>query len=104
MKLEIGQTWVSDEYPHENFKIYDGVIDTTCESVKDFTLPFEEQPDGSKIFFWERINGVVFMRFVAEKKGENAESTYPYAWCGEVKKGVLQSKIKKYNMKLLNQG
>ena len=99
MKLEIGQNWISKEFPHENFKIYDGIIDTCCDGIKDYTLEFNKQPEASKIFFWERTNLDEFNKFLVSKniKGDN---TYPYANCGESKKGSLVSKIKKYNMKL----
>jgi hypothetical protein len=102
MELKIGQTWVSEESPHESFRIYDGFVDSTCDSIKDFNLPFDEQPESSKIFFWERLDRKIFLDFVKEKKGENFESTYPYAWCGESKKNTLVAKIKKHKMKLLS--
>jgi hypothetical protein len=100
MKLKIDQTWKSENHPHENFKIYDVDIDTTCDCIKDFTLPFEQQPEASKIYFWERTNKEAFEQFVIDKKGNNYDSTYPYAWAGESKKSYLVSKIKKFNMEL----
>jgi len=51
MKLEIGQIWISEEYPYESFKIYDVDIDTCCDNKKDFTLPFEQLPEASKDLF-----------------------------------------------------
>jgi hypothetical protein len=102
MKLEIGQVWISESNPHESFKIYDGIIDTCADAFRDESLPFSEQPETAKIFFWERVDREAFLKFVKEKKGDS-DSTYPYAWCGESKKGYLMSKIKKYNMKLLDE-
>lgn len=100
MKIEIGQTWESKTYPHEDFRIYDGVIDTCVDSFEDHTLPFEQQPEGTKIFFWRRINDEAFDKFVVSKKGEKYETTFPYAWCGECKKSGIINKIRKYDMKL----
>lgn len=100
IKLVIGQTWISETHPYESFKIYNGTIDTCVDSFKDETLSFEEQPEGCKIFFWERSNKTAFEEFVKSVKGENYDSTYPYAWAGESKKNYLLKKIKKFNMKL----
>lgn len=100
MKIQIGQTWVSEDSPHENFKIYDGIIDTCVDAFEDESLPFDEQPETTKIFFWERINTEEFNNFVASKKGDDYKSSYPYAWAGESKKQYILNKIKKFNMKL----
>ncbi|MEM5009304.1 hypothetical protein WKH57_01155 [Niallia taxi] len=99
-KLEIGQTWISEDHPHESFMIYDGIIDTCVDSFEDESLPFNEQPETTKIFFWERINRQAFFNFVEGKKGVNYDTTYPYSWCGETKKQTIVNKIKKYGMKL----
>lgn len=101
MRLEIGQVWVSDSNPHESFKIYDGIVDTCVDAFEDESIPFNEQPESTKIFFWERTDRKAFLRFVEAKKGKKVDSTYPYAWCGESKKGVMVAKIKKNNMKLV---
>lgn len=100
MKLEIGKVWISDINPHENFKIYDGIVDTCVDAFEDETIPFNEQPESVKIFFWERVNREAFSKFIEEKKGRYSETTYPYAWCGESKKSSLVAKIKKNNMRL----
>ncbi len=102
LQLEIGQVWISESSPHENFKIYDGIVDTCVDAFEDESVPFNDQPESTKIFFWERLDRQSFLKFVEEKKGENSDSTYPYAWCGESKKASLVSKIKKHNMKLIN--
>ncbi|MGN7183659.1 hypothetical protein [Cytobacillus kochii] len=102
MKLEVGQVWESKEFPHENFRIYDGVVDTTVDAFEDEFMSFDEQPESCKIFFWERTNHKEFMKFVVDKKGLNSDSTYPYAWCGECKKSSIVRKIKKNNMNLIN--
>jgi hypothetical protein len=101
MKLKIGQTWISEESPHESFKIYDGIVDTCVDAFKDETIPFNEQPESAKIFFWERLDRKAFLEFVKSKKSENSESTYPYAWCGESKKNAIVSKIKNHKMRLV---
>lgn len=103
MKLKVGQRWISITNPHEDFEIYDGVEDSIVLSdlEKEYDLnDFENLPESAKVFFWRRINDEAFDDFVKSKKGDNYESTYPYTWCGESKKTVLVSKIKKYNMKL----
>ena len=64
MKLEIGQVWISDINPHENFKIYDGIVDTCVDAFEDETIPFNEQPESVKIFFWERVNREAFSKFI----------------------------------------
>lgn len=102
MKLEIGQTWVSQLNPHESFRIYNGVVDTCVDSFKDETIPFDEQPETTKIFFWERADRLAFDQFVKGKKGKNYENSFPYAWCGECKKSSLVSKIKNNEMVLLD--
>lgn len=101
MKLEIGQVWISESSPHENFKIYDGIVDTCADSFEDESIPFDKQPETAKIFFWERLDRKAFLNFVEDKKGKKADSTYPYAWCGESKKNSLVAKIKKHQMKLV---
>ncbi|MFV4887439.1 hypothetical protein RY279_18525 [Bacillus velezensis] len=98
MKLEIGQEWVSEKHPHENFRIYGGVVDTCADSFKDESIRFDEQPEGAKIFFWERADYASFDKYVESKLGRNRESTYPFARCGETKKSGLVAKIKKFNM------
>lgn len=99
MKLKIGQTWLSDSHPHESFKIYDGIVDTCVDAFEDESIPFDEQPETVKVFFWERVDFDSFISFV-EKKTGNIESTYPYAWSSECKKSSLIRKIRKYNMYL----
>ena len=101
MKLEIGQKWVSGNNPYEDFEIYDGIVDTCNDSFQDESIPFEEQPESAKIYFWRRINDDAFEKFIVRKKGVNCESTYPYAWSGETKKQTIVSKIKKNNMTLV---
>lgn len=90
MRLKIGQHWISEEYPHENFVIYDGLID-------------------EKILFWKRSNSSAFEKFIVQKKGKSIDellskgkNTYPYAWAGECSFGSLKAKIKKYQMSLHN--
>ncbi len=100
MKLEIGQKWISEQFPHENFEIYDGCIDTCVDAIKDHTLEFNLQPETSKIFFWKRTNLDEFYNYLAGK-GIKGDNTFPYAWCGESKKSSLVSKIRKYNMRLV---
>ena len=109
MKLEIGQTWISESHPHESFKIYSGIEDSFVLSDMEIYEPleFNELPEKAKIFFWERVDIEAFNKFVADKKGlsyedfmESNKNTYPYAWAGESKKPVLTKKIKQDNMKL----
>jgi hypothetical protein len=95
IKLEIGQKWISKTHPHEDFKIYDIIIQE-----------WDNHP--TEIFYcWERINFDAFIQFVADKKGmtvdefqKSNKNTYPYAWAGESKKSYLKDKIKKINMQL----
>ncbi|WP_079709805.1 hypothetical protein [Paraliobacillus ryukyuensis] len=98
LELKIGQEWISDDNPHESFKIYDGIIDTCVDAFKDETLSFDEQPESTKIFFWERINREAFNDFIDKVKGKDSENTYPYAWCGESRKATIVNKIKNNNM------
>lgn len=104
VKIEIGQEWISEENPHENFKIYGGEKDlielSDLEIDYSFDLPFNKLPEKAKIYFWERTNTDAFNEFVKIKKGENCDSSYPYAWAGECKKSGILSKIKKNSMKL----
>lgn len=100
MILRLGQVWKSEKYPHEDFKIYDGIADTCVDAFQDESIPFDEQPETVKIFFWERANQKAFNDFVDGKLGVNAVNTFPYMWCGECKKQVLIKKIKEYEMKL----
>lgn len=102
MKLLIGQEWMSESHPHENFKVTGGVIDTCSDQYdhdKHFELPFVLNLESTKIFFWERTDAESFNAFLYEKIGDK-DSTYPYAWNGECKKPALVRRIKKYNMKL----
>ncbi|MDX8288853.1 hypothetical protein SLL00_03570 [Metabacillus indicus] len=99
MKLEIGQTWVSEINPHENFTIYDGAIDTCADAYKDESIPFNEQPESAKILFWKRTDEKAFEKFIQDNYGEGT-STYPFAWYGASKKAALTTKIKKNHMKL----
>lgn len=103
MKLEIGQKWISESNSYEDFEIYDGIVDTCDDSFEDESIPFNEQPESVKIYFWRRINDDAFEKFIVSKKGVNYESTYPYAWSGETKKKSIVNKIKKNNMKLIEQ-
>lgn len=98
MKLEINQVWVSQTHPHESFRIHGGMVDTCADAFKDESIPFSEQPETAKIFFWERVDREEFIKYVDKKNGENAESTHPYAWCGASKKYSLTAKIRKFNM------
>lgn len=100
MKIEIGQKWVSEKHPWQDFEIYDGVVDTCVDAFKDESIPFDEQPETAKIFFWRRNNDSAFEGFIRKVKGEDAETTHPYAWYGEGKKTAIVSKIKKYKMRL----
>ena len=104
MKLCIGQKYISKTHPHEDFEIYNGVDDSFVMSDMELygEYEFDELPETAKIFFWKRINLEAFDKFVASKKGEDYDTTFPYANCGECKKGTLVNKIKKYNMKLVN--
>ena len=104
MKLKIGQTWISKTHPHEDFEIYDGVDDSFVMSDMELygEYEFDELPETAKIFFWKRVNDDAFHEFIVSKKGENYDSAFPYANCGECKKGTLVNKIKKYNMKLVS--
>jgi hypothetical protein len=95
--LEIGQTWISENDPHESFKIYDIIIQE-----------WDNHPT-NVLYCWQRINHTLFIKFVAAKKGitvtefeESNKNTYPYAFAGESKKSNLVNKIKKFNMELIN--
>jgi hypothetical protein len=103
MKINIGQKWVSKEYPYEDFIIYDGIPDSFVLSDMDlpYNLPFDLLPETAKIFFWKRANDKAFKKFLASKG--KTESSYPYAWYGECKRSTLIKKIKKYNMVLINE-
>ncbi|ODA08220.1 hypothetical protein [Paenibacillus polymyxa] len=88
--LQLGQKWISKEYPHEDFEIYGGT-----ESMYEW------------LWFWERINKQAFDEYIVKKKGSTPEeltkqgrNTYPYAWTGECSGANLKTKIKKYNMVL----
>jgi len=101
MELKIGQEWISDSHPHENFQIYGGIYDTYSE------VEFDKLPESNKIYFWERTNEQAFDNFIKKVKGKSVSdlikedrNTFPYAWAGECKKQSLVNKIKKYNMKL----
>ncbi|MCY8922166.1 hypothetical protein [Bacillus atrophaeus] len=104
MELKIGQEWISEKHPHENFKIYGGIVDTCVDSFKDESIPFDEQPEGAKIFFWERTDNVSFNKYVESRLGSNRDSTHPFARCGESKKSGLIAKIKKFNMTVKEEG
>lgn len=97
MNLEKNQEWISNTHPHENFKIYDLIIQE-----------WDHHPTQT-FYCWERTDLDAFNEFVAKKKGMTADefdksnkSTYPYAWTGESQKGYLMNKIKKFNMRVLN--
>lgn len=98
--LEIGQIWISESHPYESFKIYDGVGDGNVVDFYVHDFLFTELPEKAKIYFWKRVDQKAFEEFITEKKGENYDSTYPWAWCGESKKNILVNKIRKYNMVL----
>ncbi|PSA89279.1 hypothetical protein C6370_20115 [Bacillus atrophaeus] len=98
MELKIGQEWISEKHPHENFKIYGGIVDTCVDLFNDESVPFDEQPEGAKIFFWERTDYASFDKYVESKLGRNRDSTHPFARCGETKKSGLIAKIRKFNM------
>lgn len=101
MKLGIGQIWNSKKHPEQDFKIYDGTIDACMDAFQDESIPFDEQPETTKIFFWERTNEKAFDKFVEEKLGRNPSTTYPYAWCGESKKQSLVKRIRDFEMALV---
>lgn len=89
IEIKIGQQWISEKYPHENFVIYDGIPE-------------------DKVLFWRRSNSSAFEQFITHKKGSsidelisNGKNTYPYAWAGECSISSLKSKIKKYEMRLI---
>jgi hypothetical protein len=95
IKLEIGQTWTSKTHPHENFKIYDIIIQEWDNAPTD------------TYYCWERLNNKEFLQFVADQKCmkleeflESNKNTFPYSWAGESKKSYLAYKIKKFNMEL----
>jgi hypothetical protein len=103
MKLEVGQKWVSESNPHEDFEIYDGCEDDFVLSDlagNHYNSKFEDLPESAKIYFWRRTNDEAFDKFIVSKKGENYDSTYPFAWSGECKRHPIVSKIKKFGMKL----
>lgn len=88
MNFEVGQTWISEDYPHEDFIIYIKL-------------------DDEDVVCWKKANDKAFREFIKHKKGmciddliENGRNTYPYAYAGECSSKSLKSKIKKYNMKL----
>ncbi|MDT0160425.1 hypothetical protein [Bacillus sp. AG4(2022)] len=96
MELKVGQTWVSGSHPHNDFKIYDIIVQE-----------WDHHPTET-LYCWKRVNLDSFNEFVAAKKGMSAEefrntnkNTYPYAWCGESKKGSLLKKIREGSMRLL---
>lgn len=102
MKLELHQTWLSESHPYESFVIYDGIADSfVLSDMEIYDDPeFEELPETAKIFFWKRYDKWAFHDFIVSKKGNDYDTTYPYASCGESKKAALVKKIKKYNMHL----
>jgi hypothetical protein len=95
IKLEVGQKWVSDTHPHEDFEIYDIIY-------------YPDEDDPTEIYYcWKRINEKAFNKYVELKKGMTIEELYakgknyyPYAWYGETQRNNIIRKIKKYNMKL----
>jgi hypothetical protein len=95
IKLENNQIWRSETCPHEEFKIYDVIIQE-----------WDHHP--TEIFYcWERVNLEEFNKYVAERKNMTIEefcqsnkSTHPFAWAGESQRNVLVNKIKKCNMYL----
>ena len=70
MKIKIDQTWISESHPHENFKIYDGILDSYILSDKDINLDieFDQAPEAAKIFFWERISLEAFDLWEVKKE------------------------------------
>lgn len=102
MKLTIGQEWVSEFYPHESFRITSGVIDT-CSDAYDYERhhdkQFDEHPESTKIFIWERYDKESFQLFLNENVKSN-DSSYPFAWDGDCKKTFLVKRIRKFEMKL----
>ncbi len=82
MKIEINQIWISENHPHENFKIYD--------IINDISL----------IYCWKRIDDQSFENFIASVKGKNYKNTFPYSLYGECRINGIKQKIKKYDMKL----
>jgi hypothetical protein len=95
INLEVGQKWISDTHPHEDFEIYDVIVQE-----------WDNHP--TEVFYcWKRINEEAFKKYVEFKKGMTIEELYaigknyyPYAWYGETKRSNIIRKIKKYNMKL----
>lgn len=100
MKLNLGDIWISKEHPHENFKVYAGIVDSCHESYPFDVDSFDNLPESAKILFWERTNNEAFDKFLDNKLGENRQNNYPYGFCGETKKSYLVNKIKKFNMEL----
>lgn len=97
MELEVGQIWISEDSPHENFEIYDVIEQEWDNHPKEV------------FYCWKRTNIKEFNEFVAIKKGMSLEdfekstkTTFPYAWCGESKKSSISAKIKKNNMRLVS--
>ncbi|MNH75632.1 hypothetical protein D3C73_278810 [compost metagenome] len=92
MIIQKGQVWKSKEHPHEDFEIYDSV------------------EDGDQIiWFWKRVNSEAFDKFIKATKGYSTEelikqgrNTFPYAWAGECSANNLKTKIKRFNMSLIN--
>ncbi|WP_342532720.1 hypothetical protein MHB40_14760 [Lysinibacillus sp. FSL K6-0057] len=102
MRLKLGQIWISESHPHESFMIYSGEIDTCTDSEIKYDESFDNQYECNKIFFWDRYDTDAYIDFLTHKLGRTID-TYPYASCGECKKGSLVRKIRKYNMKLSDQ-
>lgn len=98
MKIELYQTWLSESHPHESFVIYDGINVET--GIDHGTNDFNELPEKAKIYCWKRYDKFAFDDFIKSKKGEDYDSTYPYAWAGECKKQGIVNKIKKFNMQI----
>ncbi|MBA4293785.1 hypothetical protein C0431_12555 [bacterium] len=101
-EFHVGQTWVSLTHPHESFQIVGGTIDTCSDAYEEdmYGRPFEDHPESTKIFFWNRSDLNAFNDFLDSKFGDRP-NTYPYAWTGECKRGSLLNKIRAYHMTLV---
>lgn len=100
-----GQKWTSKTHPQEDFIIYDWISKSGEMGDEEVSKAKEED----RIYFWMRTNEDAFEQSVKEKKGYSVKelivqgkNTYPYAWCGETGRSALVNKIKKYNMKLMD--
>ncbi|PKR82890.1 hypothetical protein [Heyndrickxia camelliae] len=95
IKLEKGQIWRSKLHPHEDFKIYDVIVQEWDHHLTE------------TFYCWERLNHEAFVKMVADRKRmtldefiKSTKTTHPFAWCGESQRNVLMNKIKKCEMEL----